>query len=514
MLNTGPLSKDLAGRNMKLIPAGLRVPAWIGCALFSGLILTACVTRNPGDAQLDAALTSQIPEHWTAARIRVPGESATGWLEDFDTDVLMNLAQEAVGQNYDLASSAARVRSSAARVRVVGADRLPQIDWDHDVSRSQGLRGASFQSVRANNFGQGFDLAWEVDLWGRINNQRKSALRELDAADADYQSSRLSLAANVARTALSLVEAQLQEQISRKTLASLETNLEILDAKLEAGDADDRTALDISLSRADVAGAKSNIALNQREADGFRRTLETLLGRYPEGDIKALTDLPTVTRSVPAGLPTDLLLRRPDLIAAERRVDARLEDVAAARKALLPTIRITGSAGLSTTDEWAQIFDIRNLVWGIANNIAQPVFQGGRLRAEIDLSEAQREEIAADYAETALTAFREVETALAAERFLARQQAELETAVVEANRAEELSLSQYENAQIEIITLLESQRRAFNARSTLLNVRLLRLQNRIDLYLALGGDFDNEPVLEADGGRGAVPAEASDTTSE
>lgn len=494
---------------MNHVPASPRVSAWIGCALISGLILSGCVTKKPDESTLDPALSGQIPDHWSAARIRVPEESATGWLDDFDTDVLMNLAREAVGQNYDLASTAARVKSAAARARIAGADRLPQLDWDLDVSRSQGLRGASFQSVRANNFGQGFDLAWEIDLWGRIGNLRKSALRELDAADADYQASRLSLAATVARTALDQVESQLQVELSRQTLASLRINLEILDAKLEAGDADDRTALDISLSRADVARARSTIAQGQREADASRRLLETLLGKYPAGTMTALTDLPSVTRDVPAGLPSDLLLRRPDIIAAERRVDARLEDVAAARKALLPTIRITGSTGLSTTDEFAQIFDIRNLVWGIANNLAQPIFQGGRLVAEIDLTKAHREEIAADYAETALTAFREVETALSAEKFFARQQTALEEAVVEANRAEELSLSQYENAQIEIITLLESQRTAFNSRSTLLNVRLLRLQNRIDLYLALGGDFDTEPVVEEIGGRAAVPAEDS-----
>ncbi len=457
-----------------------------------------CLSTDSGGAggKLDPALTGQIPAHWTSARIAVPDIAATGWLDDFDSPRLKSLVREAVEQNHDLAAAAARVRQAHARLRIAGADRLPQAGLDLDIARSQNLRGAAFQTVRANTFNLGLDVSWEADLWGRLANLRRAAAAELDASSADYRAARLSLAANTAKTLLELVESHLQIALSGENLKSLETNLTILDRKLEAGDADDRTALEISLSRADIARARATIAQQQREADASRRLLETLVGDYPRGDIEGLRDLPRVRRLVPAGLPSELLLRRPDLVAAERRVDARLEDLAAARKALLPAFRLTGGAGTSTTQEFTDLLNIQNLVWNIGGNLAQPLLEGGRLRAQISLSEAERDEIAAEYAETALNAFREVETALAAEGHLQRQQAALEEAVTEAVRAEQLSLSQYENGLVDIITLLESQRRSFDARSALITLKRQRLANRVDLHLALGGDFDAEPAIE------------------
>lgn len=400
-----------------------------------------------------------------------------------------------MAENHDLAAAAARVRQAHARLRIAGADRLPQAGVDLDLARSQNLRGASFQTVRANTFNLGLDVSWEADIWGRLANLRKVAAADFDASSADYRAARLSLAATTAKTLLELVESRLQIALSEENLKSLDTNLQILDRKLEAGDADDGTALEISLSRADTARARAIIAQQQREADASRRQLETLVGNYPRGAIEGLHDLPRIRREVPVGLPSQLLLRRPDLIAAERRVDARLEDLAAARKALLPAFRLTGGAGTSTTQEFTDLLNIQNLVWNIGGNLAQPLFEGGRLRAQISLSEAERDEIAADYAETALNAFREVETALAAEGHFRNQQAALEEAVTEAVRAEQLSLSQYESGLVDIITLLESQRRSFDARGALITVKRQRLANRVDLHLALGGDFDAAPTV-------------------
>ncbi|MGY8639947.1 MAG: efflux transporter outer membrane subunit [Verrucomicrobiales bacterium] len=462
------------------------------------VFLNGCISTGLNNPRLATAVSADIPDSWMAARIVVPADSAMGWLDDFDGGgKLLSLAREAVGKNYDLAASAARVRQSLERVKIAKADGLPQFDTDFSTNRSQNLRGANFTSSRANQFALGLDLAWEVDLWGRIGNVKKARLADLKAVDADYQAARLSLGATVVKTALEILESEMQVDLSRKNLKSLQTNLEILDSKLEAGDAEDRTALDISLSRADVARTESTIAQQQREADASRRAMEALLGRYPKGKIDSLRKLPTISRSIPGGLPSELLLRRPDLIAAEARVDAQFQEVAASRKALLPTFRITAGGGTSTTQDLSDLMDINNLVWNIGQNLAQPIFLAGKLKADIRLTEAERDEVAAQYADTALAAFREVETALAAEKYYVKQVAALEKAAMESDRAEELSLSQYEKGLVDIITLLESQRRAFDANSSLLTVRLLLLQNRIDLHLALGGDFDHAPeVLE------------------
>lgn len=440
-------------------------------------------------------MVGELPSTWTGGGSIIPAAAVTGWISDFQSPALEKLIREAVENNYDLSATLSRVLQAEERARIQGADRVPTIDSGIRTTRSQNLRGANFRSVRANNFNFNLDVAWEVDLWGRIRNLHEAELDRVTAEANLYEASRLSLAANVAKTAFEIVESREQIHLIQRNLSSLRTNLQILDSKLEAGDADDRTALEISLSRADIARAESNLLSEQRQRDAGKRTLETLLGRYPSGTIEELSGLPRPSRKIPAGLPSELLLRRPDLLAAEARVDAALKDLAANRKALLPRISITGSSGTASTDEFGDLFDIQNLVWNIGQNLAQPIFQGGTIRANIRLADEEKDELVATYAETALTAFREVETALAAERYLLGQAAALGRAATEASRAEDLSRSQYEQGLVDIITLLESQRRSFDAQSALLAVKLQLYTNRVDLYLALGGDFDH-PLVE------------------
>lgn len=454
-------------------------------------MLPSCQMRN-GGSFAGAAAVKDLPTRWTAGG-GVPGEAVTGWIRDFQSPALTRLVHEAVGESYSLAAARARIAQAQERARIVGADRLPQVDSSLSTSRSQNLRGSEFSRSIANNFNFSLDLAWEIDLWGQLKNLREAELLRVRAESELYQFSRLSLAANVTKTAFAMAESQGQIEISRRTLGSLRTNLRILESRMEAGDLAERAALEISLSRADIARAERSILLSQRRLDGQRRTLETLLGRYPAGTESALTSLPRIGREVPKGLPSELLLRRPDLLAAEARVDAALKDLTASRKALLPSLRITSSIGTASTQEFGDLFDIQRMVWSIAQNLSRPLYQGGRLRANIRLDEAERDELVNDYAETALGAFREVESALAAERFLKAEVAALSTAVTESRRAETLSLDEFEEGLVEIITLLESQRRAFDAESALLAARFELLSNRVDLYLALGGDFDHLP---------------------
>ncbi len=436
-----------------------------------------------------------LPDYWTGGRYRVTSPAMVGWVDDFKSAKLKELVREAVNQNYNLASGRSRVEQVLERARIANANRIPQIDGGISANRSQIRRGAALRTVTASTYNLTLDFSWEVDIWGRVKNLRDAQLDLAVAETNIYEWTRLSLAATVVKTSLDIAESRQQIILSRGNLRSLETNLDILDSKLEVGGGDDRTALEISLSRADIARARSNILIEERNIDGNRRSLEILLGRYPKGTIDTLSELPRMGRKIPAGLPSELLLRRPDMIAAEYQVDAKLKALAASRKALLPAIRLTGRTGTSNTTVFEDLFDINNLIWNVGGNLARPIYAGGSLRSDIRLSEHERDELVATYSNKALTAFREVETALAAESYLLKQMAALQIAVAEARRAERLSLSQYEKGLVDIITLLESQRRDFSTKSSLLQVKLQLLQNRVDLYLALGGDFDHEVVV-------------------
>jgi len=330
------------------------------------------------------------------------------------------------------------------------------------------------------------NAAWEIDLWGRLANEKRAAARDADAAAADYQAARLSLAAAVAQAWFDAVEAELQVKLAQDTVRNFRDNLEVVHESFRAGL---NSALDVRLERANLAGAEAELEASLIVRDRSVRSLEVLLGRYPSGELAVATELPMIESEVPAGLPAEILVRRPDVRSAALRLEASDERFSSARKNRLPGIALTASGGVSS-GQLGNLLDYDAIIWSIAADLAAPVFQGGRLQAERDLAGAENEEVLSDYAQVVLVAFREVESALTAERILASQEAALEVAARESVEAEALALERYRAGLVDIITWLEARRRAFNARSSLLSVSNARLQNRIALYLALGGGFE------------------------
>ena len=219
------------------------------------------------------------------------------------------------------------------------------------------------------------------------------------------------------------------------------------------------------------------------------RQLEVILGRYPGAGLAAPQTLPGLPHPVPAGLPAELIARRPDLAAAERRLAALDRRVAGARRSLYPRLSLTGSAG-TASNELGDLVDTDFSVWNLVGNLVQPLFQGGRLRANVDLQRARLEEAVNGFGQAALTAFLEVEHTLVAEDLLARRQVALDEAARQAEGARRLALEQYRYGLTDYIVVLESERRALLAQSEALAVRRARLDARVDLHLALGGGFE------------------------
>jgi multidrug efflux system outer membrane protein len=468
------------------------------------LAFSACVTSESspaGSAELD------VPANWSAAaNARVTTDPVAGWLQDLSAPGLEPLVREAIEHNRDLKAAAARLSAAKARAVVAGADRWPQLGGDLRGSHSKRERNRNqsnlsngeaaatdLSSLSFEDYDLGLNLSWEIDLWGRLRNVQRAAIAEYQASRADFYAARLSLAANSAKGWFNAVEAARLNALANETLASFKSNLEVVVQAFERGINDDAgtdNALDIRLARANVATAEANVHATRRNLDAAKRSLEVLLGRYPAEQIAVANSFPNLPRGVPAGLPSELLLRRPDILASEWRLSASGERVSAARKAFLPSIRLTASEG-SQTARFRDLLDADTIAKNIAANLAQPLFEGGRLLANSRIAGAEREENIETYAQIALTAFEEVETTLAAERYLAEQEAALEVAAAESVQAESLAETQYSRGLVDIITVLESQRRSFNSRSALISISNQRLQNRIDLYLSLGGDFDS-----------------------
>jgi len=445
------------------------------------LLLGGCEAMDPVDTELaDAGLN--VPAQWSS----VPDSPSVrqAWLSDFAQSPLPALVEEAVNVNYDLRAAAARVAQARARARIVGANQQPQIDAGLGVSRS-GLSTGGGRRLTVDSFNATVAASWEIDVWGRLANDTLAASRDADAVSADFDAARLSLAAGVAQAWFDAIESELQVALAEETVRNFRDNLEIVSEGFRIGLSN---ALDVRLERANLAGAKSALEASRLARDRAVRALEVLLGRYPAGELAIATSLPAIETEVPAGLPAEILMRRPDVRAAVLRLEASDERLNSARKNRLPDIRLTADGGVSS-NALRDLLDFDALIWGIAADLALPIFQGGRLDAERELARAEVEEVLADYAQVVLVAFREVEVALTAEGYLARQESALRVAASESEEAELLALERYRSGLVEIITWLEARRRAFNAKSALIAVSNLRLQNRIALYLALGGDF-------------------------
>lgn len=461
-------------------------PIVIPCILSIALTLPACSYFSAVDS---APETVQIPEQWTSATT-LTQEPVRPWLDEFSAPELNTLVEEALLQNPGIQSLMAGISIAEEQTWLSWSAFWPKINAGLKASRNQRNNAAGFSvsSSRTNNVGFSLDFLWEIDLWYKLGNDLEASEFDKTASVSDLHAAQLSLAANISKTWFDAIVASQQVKLADKTILSFKNALDIIDRGYDRGL---YQALDVRLARSSLLNAQGRKQNFLKIQDESTRILESLLGRYPSASLKLPEQLPAVTQALPNSVPSSLLERRPDIIAAEQRFFATDQRMLKARKNMLPTIQISGSGGTST-QKLKEIFNPEFLIWNIAGNLTQPLFHGSQLFAERSQAEARVKQAAADYTQVVLTAFQEVETTMAAEKWLQNQQDLLQAETAESNEAERLAEDDYITGLTDIITLLEAQRRAFDSENSLLELRKQRLQNRVNLYLALGG-----PVLTA-----------------
>ncbi len=429
-----------------------------------------------------------IPEQWAAADKDQEQQPTKPWSEEFSDPELNTLIEEAYKQSPSIQALIASVRVAEEQTYISGSVLLPQVDAGINGNRSQRTSAAGFSlsSPRSTTIGFSLGFLWEVDLWYKLGNELEATAHDHAAAESNLQAAKLSLAANITKTWIDGIVAGQQVDLVRKTITSFKSALDIIEQGYTRGLS---KAVDVRLARTSWLNARGREQGFLRQRDAAARMLEFSLGRYPGGSFVFSEQLPAMRETLPVSIPSSLLERRPDVIAAIERFFASDQRMLKARKNMLPTIQFSGSGGTGARN-FSDIFNPEFLIWNIAGNLAQPLFQGGRLFAERSQAEARVRQAAADYALVMLQAFREVETSMAAERWLSKQEMLLASEVMESKEAEKLAETDYISGLADITVLLEAQRRAFNSETNLIDIRKQRLQNRVDLYLALGG-----PVL-------------------
>jgi len=481
-------------RSRPRAPGGAALPALL-------LLIAGCAAPRFDPPEL----APDVPTHWSAEEQTAPSltqspaapeiELRAGWWNDFDDAALDTLVALALANNHDLRGAATRIDAAAAQARMAGAALLPSAELDFDAARRKqnfiGLpipgSGGGVISSTSTNLGVALGAAWEIDLWGRIRSGTSAAKADLEATEALLQAARLSLTGQLARAWFAAVESHQQLQLARSTAASYTRTADWVRERYERGL---RPSLDLRLALSNKATAEAGLTLRRLQFDAARRQVEILLGHYPRARLSVADSLRGVPPATPAGLPAELLTRRPDLAAAERRIAAADARVAEAWRAQFPRLSLTASGGTSST-ELADLIDSDFSIWSLMGRLVQPVFQGGRLRAGVHLARARLEESMIAYESALLGAFLEVENALAAESYLAQRETELTRAVEQARGARELAEQRYFAGLVDYVTVLESQRAQFAAESQWLGVRRQRLDARVNLHLALGGGFTN-----------------------
>lgn len=450
--------------------------------LVVALLLPACLGAPPSPLTLPA-----FPDRWQAITPQRVGAVHT-WLKDFSDPTLHDLVQEALAYNHTIQQAALRRAAARANLGIADAARGPTAQATLDSTRARTVAGG--RQTTQTTHALGASARWEPDLWGRLAASVRSSTAHVVAADADFHAAQLSLAGDVVRTWFSVVEAEQQRALATSTLASYRRTLKTLEARYQRGIT---AAPEVHTARMNVAQAESAQASHRQEKETRLRSLETLLGRYPRGTLSTKGRLPRWVTPVPAGLPADLLARRPDLVAAEARLTAAGARLDAARRNRLPTIQLTARSGTSS-QALHDLLHWDTLVWNLVGGLVQPLFQGGGRRAEEALARIERREAWTAYAQAVLTAFRDVETALAAETRHRQQETAQTRTVREATKIVQQTRAQYRQGLVQATALLAAQRRLYAAQSTALRATRERLNNRIGLYLALGGGF--QPAVQ------------------
>lgn len=457
------------------------------------VLLTAC--RLPLAERAEPAHST--PALWQAASIST-NALLTDWWRQFGSADLNGLVDEALGSSPNLQAAAARVEQSRLRAQLAGAELLPQVNVSLDGSRQQNIfiglpipgSSGGVLTSRATTYRLSLATSWELDLWGRIRAGQFAALADGEAVRADLEGARQSLAAQTVKAWTALTEARQQFNLVQTNLVIAQASAQQAQLRFELGV---RPALEMRMAQANLELIRAQQEQWSAATATAQRQLELLLGRYPRGAIVGATQWPEPLKPVPAGLPSELLARRPDIVAARLRLLAGDARVVEAKAGLYPQFSLTASTG-TTSPELGKLLDNDLKVWALGANLLQPVFNGGRLRTHVELKQAQVAEAVASYRAVVLNAFAEVETALATEGLWAGRESKLAAAILRAQEALRLADDRYTRGLEPLLTVLEAQRRVSDAQAQHVAVRRVRLENRVNFHLALGGGFTVRPA--------------------
>lgn len=503
-----------SGRSVECVPLGrtTREGPWknqpwleqlalkpaVPCARFGGLCWLICVLLIAGCATKEPPTLGEIHEQsGTLATLDLTGSWKAGpdsvgsildnWLVTFADPQLDALVAEAMTNNPDLRVAAIRVEQSAQYVELAKATLRPAIHLFGTGGLNMG--GGDISSALQ---GISIGASWEPDLWGRMRYGRNAAQATYASTQADFEFGRQSLAAAVAKGWFTAAETWLQLKIAQDMINAAQELVTLAEKRRQVGPGSEQ---DILIARANLDSFQDSAKQVQFAHDQALRALELLLGRYPAAELQTRYDLAVLPGPVPAGLPLEMLERRPDMVAAERRVAAAFNRVGEAKAARLPRLILNANVAFIESNILQLKEDFSNPTGGAGAKLLAPIYQGGELKTKVEIRTLEQKEAIAQYAQLALRALGDVESALAAGRTLAEREQLLQRIMADNQRVLELSQTRYRIGTTDLRAVQQQQLSVYTARLALLRIESEQLAQRVNLHLALGGSFETQAAL-------------------
>jgi multidrug efflux system outer membrane protein len=510
-------------------------------ALTAGVTLLAGCSVGPDYVQPSVPQASAYKESgpWKKAEPR-DDISKGDWYSVFHDSKLNELEAEAqaVNGSQTLRAAIARVSEARAVARQTEAEFFPSVDFTGTYSRQRtspnngqslattpsgsgvpvdiansggqtAIIGAS--GTRAYTFNSAtvvpFDLSYEVDLWGKVRRAFEASGDLAQASVSDYENVLLTLKADVATNYFAIRTADSQIDVQRRTIKSFQDALNLTNSRFQGGIS---TQLDVEQAEATLAAAQAQLATLRQSRAQLEHALAVLVGKAPETFSIAYHPLDLQPPAIPAGLPSDLLERRPDVAAAERRVAAQNAQIGVAIAAYFPVLHLTGQTGFDSGD-LGLLFNWESRIWSYGPNIQFPIFEGGQISANVKQQRASYEENVADYRQQVLVAFQDVEDSLSALRYLAEQSEAENRAFNSYKRALDLTNARYTTGLVSYFDVIQAQGLALDAEQLTVQIEGNRIASTVQLIKSLGGGWSDSLITKPDHGNHVAAPSAPPT---
>jgi multidrug efflux system outer membrane protein len=450
--------------------------------LLASIFLLACSNTSKVDEKLKDL---PLPQNWHDSKQALTVEH--NWLSQLGNPQVHQLVKKALAVNHQFAMQAYALEISEQQLIVSGSQLWPELDLAFRSGRNKNNQTDSY----ANSNSVDLNLSYEIDLWGKLSDADRLSNYNYLAQKSSFEQYKQQLVVNVVTTWFSVIEAEKLLALYRSRVENSQQNLAIIEANYSSGLT---PALDVYLTRNDLNNELTRVSEQETVKIKLIRQLERLIGEYPKGELLVNANLPLLSNDIPVGLPSELVSRKPALQASWYQLLSQNAALAYAHKQRFPSIVLSGSLGDANADI-GDLLSGSSLAWSLLGNVSAPIFNAGRLKANEEKARLALKQGEQLYLDTLYGAFSDVENAITTEKSLKQRYYTMLAAQVNAKIAATLSFEQYQSGLVSYTTVLEAQKRSFEAQTTLIKIKNQLIANRINLHFSLGGDFTT-PSLE------------------